>query len=161
MDDLIYVGKISSTHRLLGTLKVSTSFYLLEELLYKTVIIKKENDLKLFKIDKIKGFNGKRALIDFEKINNINLAKEILGYSIYIHRNLLPEYEEEITVVDYEVFDKNEYIGKVIDIMETSAHDILVIEGVKEILVPFIDVFVKNIDDDNKRIDLDLIEGFL
>ena len=61
-----------------------------------------------------------------------------------------------------EVFEKGEKIGEVIDIMETAAHDILVIQDIKnhkEILVPQIDVFVKKIDFDNNKMDVELIEG--
>lgn len=76
-----------------------------------------------------------------------------------IRKDLLPHYEEEKSVIGYEVFENKERIGEVVDILETSAHDILVIEGVKEILVPFIDVFVKNIDDDSEVIEVELIEG--
>ncbi len=46
--------------------------------------------------------------------------------------------------------------------LETAAHDILVIEDIvtkEEILVPNIDVFVKKIDFDNNKIIVELIDG--
>lgn len=45
--------------------------------------------------------------------------------------------------------------------MQTNAHDILVVEdeNEKEILIPYISVFVKNIDDEKQKIDVELIEG--
>lgn len=56
--------------------------------------------------------------------------------------------------------DNGEILGKVTDIFETAAHDILVIEGTNtEIMVPDIDEFVKKIDFDNREIFIHLIEG--
>lgn len=56
--------------------------------------------------------------------------------------------------------DNGEILGKVTDIFETAAHDILVIEGINtEIMVPDIDEFVKKIDFDNREIFIHLIEG--
>lgn len=161
MEDLVFVGHISSTHRLLGTLKIVSSFYLLEEIISKNIVLKKNGDIKLFKVTDVKNFNGKRALLELDNIKSIDEAKKILGYDIYIHKNLIPEYEEEENFIDYSVYDKGKYIGKILDIMETAAHEILVIKGEKEILVPFIDVFVESIDDAKREINLNLIEGFL
>lgn len=45
--------------------------------------------------------------------------------------------------------------------MENKAQDILVVKGEKEILIPFIDVFVKEIDDEREEIQVELIEGML
>ena len=98
--------------------------------------------------------------------NNIDLAKELNGLQIKIRRDLLPEKTEDDfylkDLLGVEVFEKGEKIGEVIDIMETAAHDILVIQDIKnhkEILVPQIDVFVKKIDFDNNKMDVELIDG--
>ena len=94
------------------------------------------------------------------------MAKELNGLQIKIRRDLLPEKTEDDfylkDLLGVEVFEKGEKIGEVIDIMETAAHDILVIQDIKnhkEILVPQIDVFVKKIDFDNNKMDVELIEG--
>ena len=114
----------------------------------------------------VKRINEKKAIINFEGINNIDLAKELNGLQIKIRRDLLPEKTEDDfylkDLLGVEVFEKGEKIGEVIDIMETAAHDILVIQDIKnhkEILVPQIDVFVKKIDFDNNKMDVELIEG--
>ena len=123
--------------------------------------MEKENNKK-----SVKRINEKKAIINFEGINNIDLAKELNGLQIKIRRDLLPEKTEDDfylkDLLGVEVFEKGEKIGEVIDIMETAAHDILVIQDIKnhkEILVPQIDVFVKKIDFDNNKMDVELIEG--
>ena len=163
MEDTYLVGTVKGTHHLVGTVKVNTSFYLIEELENQKVILKKDDDIKLLTLKKVKNFNGSRALLDFYEINNIDLAKKLNGYQIYVRQDLVPEYEEEISVIGYKVYDKGINIGVVENILETSAHDILEIRSLdnKEIMVPFIDVFVTEIDDDKKIIYTSLIEGMI
>ncbi len=163
MEDTYLVGTVKGTHHLSGTVKVNTSFYLIEELENQKVILKKDDDIKLLTLKKVKNFNGSRALLDFYEINNIDLAKKLNGYQIYVRQDLVPEYEEEISVIGYKVYDKGINIGVVENILETSAHDILEIRSLdnKEIMVPFIDVFVTEIDDDKKIIYTSLIEGMI
>ena len=163
MEDTYLVGTVKGTHHLAGTVKVNTSFYLIEELENQKVILKKDDDIKLLTLKKVKNFNGSRALLDFYEINNIDLAKKLNGYQIYVRQDLVPEYEEEISVIGYKVYNKGINIGVVENILETSAHDILEIRSLdnKEIMVPFIDVFVTEIDDDKKIIYTSLIEGMI
>ena len=146
IDNLIYVGTITGTHRLLGTVKLKTSFSLISEIIGFDVILKKDND--------------KRVLIDFESIKNMDNAKEYIGYNVYIRKDLVPDYEEELSLIGFKVYDKNEYIGDVIDILETAAHDILIINNdTDEIMVPMVDEFIKKIDEKEKLINTELIEG--
>ncbi|WP_156299844.1 ribosome maturation factor RimM [Streptobacillus canis] len=161
MEDLILIGTITGTHRLLGTVKVNTTFPLLLELVGLNVIIKNDfNDIKISKVEDVKGITDKRALIDLDKIKNVNDAKNLIGYKIYVRADLIPEYEEEESVLGYSVIDKGENIGEVVDIMDTAAHPILVVvKEDKEILIPFIDVFVTEIQDEKKQILVELLEG--
>ena len=102
----------------------------------------------------------KRVLIDFESIKNMDNAKEYIGYNVYIRKDLVPDYEEELSLIGFKVYDKNEYIGDVIDILETAAHDILIINNdTDEIMVPMVDEFIKKIDEKEKLINTELIEG--
>ena len=51
-------------------------------------------------------------------------------------------------------------IGTVKDVQLYDHHDVLVVSGTQKILIPYVDAFVKNEDIVNKRIDVELIEGF-
>lgn len=160
-DNLIYIGKISTTHKLAGCFKVSSRFSKILELINKDIILKKNDDFKIFNIKDVKIQNDKKFLMDLYNINNIEDAKKFINYEIYIRRDLIPDYEEKEDVIGFNVYNYNNYIGKVIDILETAAHEILVVDGDKEILIPYIDVFVKNVDFDESKILVELIEGFL
>ena len=160
MDNLILIGQVTGTHRLLGTVKVNSKFPNVESLKGLSVILKKDNDIKISKINDVKGITGGRVLFDLDKINNLDLAKELGGYKIYVRSDLVPDYEEEISIIGYNVYDKEEHIGEVIDILETAAHEILIVDNFgSEIMIPYIDVFVKEVDDVKKIIKVELIEG--
>lgn len=162
MDNTYFIGNITSTHRLGGTLKLSSSFYLLEEIKGLSILAVNENEILIFNVKDVRILNNKKALIDFAEINNIDEAKKIVGYKIYIRKDLVPEYIEDENLISYKVYEKENYIGMVVDTMETAAHDILIVEnGKKEILIPYIDVFVKEIDDNNMIIKVELIEGMI
>ena len=139
IDNLIYIGSITGTHRLLGTVKLKTSFSLISEIIGLDVILKKDSDMNVQKISNVKGMTDKRVLMDFENIKNMDKAKEYIGYNVYIRK---------------------EYIGDVIDILETAAHDILIIlNNTDEIMVPVVEEFVKKINEKEKIINTELIEG--
>lgn len=160
MDNLIFVGQIKGTHRLLGTLKVNTRFPNVEILKGLNIVLKKDESIKISKINDIRGITEGRMLINLDNITTIDQAKELSGYKIYVRNDLIPEYEEDISLIGYGIYDKEEYIGEVIDVLETAAHEILVVDnfGV-EIMIPYIDVFVKKIEDEKKEIKCELIEG--
>ena len=79
---------------------------------------------------------------------------------------MLPQKtEDEFYIKDLlgiEVFLDDEKIGEITDVMETAAHEILIVEDIKtkkEIMIPLIDEFVKKIDFENGRVEVNLIDG--
>ena len=65
-------------------------------------------------------------------------------------------------MIGFKVYDikGDEYLGEVTEIMDTAAHDIYVIESEEfETMIPDVDVFIKNIDFENRKILVDTIEG--
>ena len=166
MENLINIGTIVGTHHLRGSVKINSIFENIELIENERVLLEKNDKKKLFVVKNVKRLNDKKAILDFEGIDNIDAAKELNGYKVKIRRDLLPEKnEEEFYVKDLfgiEVFSENEKIGEIIDVMETAAHNILIIEDIntkKEILVPLIDEFVTKIDFPNNRIEVSLIDG--
>ena len=117
-------------------------------------------------VKNVKRLNEKKAILDFEEIGNVDSAKELNGYKVKIRRDLLPEKSEnDFYVKDLfglEVFSENNKIGEIVDVMETAAHNILIIEDIdtkKEIMIPLIDEFVTKIDFPNEKIEVTLIDG--
>jgi len=166
MENLVNIGTIVGTHHLRGSVKINSIFENIELIKNERVLLEKNDKKKLLVVKNIKRLNDKKAILNFEEIDNIDAAKELNGYKVKIRRDLLPKRDEDDFYVKdlfgIEVFSENEKIGEVVDVMETAAHNILIIEDIdtkKEIMIPLIDEFVAKIDFPNNRIEVILIDG--
>ncbi len=155
--DLIYIGKIANTHALKGEIKILSDFK------YKEDVFKKDNKINVngisYTIDSYRK-NNKYDMITLVGINNIDDALKLKGFGIYIDRSdyKFSGYLNE-DLIGLDVYDNNEYKGKIKDILISKAYEILVIEGKHRHLVPYIDEFVKKIDLENKKIEIKYIKG--
>lgn len=154
---MLYLGKIVNTHGLNGEIRIISDFKYKEDVFKINNIVYIDNNKYI-----IKSYRKHKIydMVTLDGIDNIEEAENIKGLDIYINRD---DYKfsgvlnEDILGLD--VYDNNIYKGKVIDIIKSNIYDILVIDGVKRHMVPNIDKFIKNIDLDNNRIDIEYIRG--
>ena len=100
---------------------------------------------------------GKTLVAKFEDVNDRDLAREYMGCEIAIEYGQLKRSDGEYLWVDLigcDVFlEDGTSIGKVQDLIETGAHDVLRVLGDKEELIPFVmDEFILAVDIENKKI---------
>jgi 16S rRNA processing protein RimM len=70
------------------------------------------------------------------------------------------EKNDNYIFIDYVIYNNNSIIGKIIDIVENKNQDLFeVVFNEKRILVPLVDEFIVNIDNDTKKIIMNLPEG--
>lgn len=165
-NNLVIIGTIVGTHHLTGTVKVNSIFEEIDVILGERVLLEKGDIRKLLTIKNAKKLNDKKLMLNFVEINNIEQAKEINGFQIKIRRDLLPEKNEnEFYIKDLlgvSVYENDEKIGEVLDVMETAAHEILIVKDIvskEEIMIPLVEQFVEEIDFKNNKINVVLIEG--
>ncbi len=160
--DLIYIGDIVNTHGLKGEIRIISDFK------YKNRVFEKSNNIYVgFDKQKLEiNSYRKHKIYDMITLVGINSIDEVIGYKgdkVYIDRN---DYKFDgpldEDIIGMHVYNNKEMIGTVITIMKNGIQDILVIEnnGNKN-MIPFVDEFVTNIDLENKRIDIKLIEGLI
>ena len=134
MENLINIGTIVGTHHLRGSVKINSIFEEIELIKGERVLLEKEEIKKILCVKNVKRLNEKKAILDFEEIGNVDSAKELNGYKVKIRRDLLPEKsEDDFYIKDLfglEVFSENNKIGEIVDVMETAAHNILIIEDI-------------------------------
>lgn len=118
--------------------------------------------------------HGGTIVAKFAGCNDRDAAFALRGQEIAVSRKALPTPEEGEyyweDLIGLAVFNReNIELGKVVKLMETGAHDVLVIQGGevqgtelqntgetrKEILIPFVGVFVLNVDLAQGRIEVD------
>lgn len=167
MEELVIIGKITGTHHLKGALKANINIGEEEDLIGEKVLVEKPNGEKnIFTVKKISPLVGDKFILEFEEIENKTQGNLLQNSIIKVNRMVLGLEEDEYLLQDLlgmEVItleDKN--IGKVTEVFDTAAHEILVVESDEtEALIPNIDTFIKEIDFENKKIIVELWEGML
>lgn len=157
---MIHIGKLVNTHGLKGEIKIISDFK------YKLDVFKKGNNIYIGE-DKLE-INSYRPhqiydMLTFKGINSIDDVLKYKGMEVYIERS---EYEFDgildEDIIGMEVYTGNKLIGKVTEIFKNKVHSILVIEKNGNInMVPYVDEFIKNIDLENKKIEINIIEGLI
>lgn len=105
--------------------------------------------------------HGKNVVAQIEGCNDRNQAELYRGLEIAIHRDQLPEPEENehywVDLVGLKVVNlQGQELGIVDSLMETGANDVLVVKGNKEHLIPYVqDEFIKQVDLENRCITVD------
>ncbi len=155
--NLIYIGKLVNTHGIKGEVRLISNFKYKEEVFKIGNIIyinNKEYKINSYRVHKM--FD----MITLDGINSIDEAIPLKGSNVYINKDdyTFSGYLNE-DLIGLDVYDKEIYKGKVSEILEGIKYDLLVIDGVKRHMVPNIDEFIKNIDLENKKIDINYIKG--
>ncbi|HFL8824087.1 MAG TPA: ribosome maturation factor RimM [Candidatus Azoamicus sp. OHIO1] len=158
------IGKIITAHGLKGELKMF-SFFNHKENIFKYPLYMLDKNYNRIFIKKT-GTYGKSFIISIEGIINRNTAESLRSKFIYIEESFIKNTEYStlglINLTSYN--QKGEYIGKVINIFNNKAHDILIIENKnkKKLFVPCIDkIYITEIDIKNGKILLNLENYYL
>ncbi len=160
----IKIAKIINTHALKGELKLELYTDFGFERFKKGQELFVENEL--LEVSSYREYRG-FGYVKFNSFDDINKVLKFKNKYIFINRNDIKDLEDGyyfFQLKGLEVFNNNEMIGTIIEIEEGIAHHNLRIklkDNEKTILVPYIDNFVKEINLDEKKIILSLIEGFL
>jgi len=168
MEEYLEIGQIVNTNGLKGVLKIKpftddiTRFEDLE-----TIYIQEANELIEFRIEQVR-YSKNMVLLKLEGIDDINEAEKYRNFYLKINRKDAVELEENsyfiIDIIGSEVYtDENYLLGKVIDVLPTGSNDVYVVktsEG-KEILLPAIEDVIKDVDINNKKIIVHLLEGLI
>ena len=155
--DLINIGKIVNTHGLKGEIRIISDFKYKKDVFKTNNIVYINNEKYIIKSYR---FHKIYDMITLDSINTIEQAEELKGLNVYINRNdyKFDGYLNE-DLIGLEVYDKDIFKGKVIDIVKTVTNDLLVIEGNKKHMVPNIPEFIKDVDLENNKIYIEYIRG--
>ena len=162
------IGQIVNTFGIKGFVKVNpwvndvTRFDDLEK-----VYIKIRKELKEVEIEKVK-YHKNQVLIKFKGIDTIEQAEILRNAILEIDReHAIPLEEGEYFIADLleseVISDKGEKLGILEDIYNTGSNDIYAVKNElgKSILLPGIPEVIKEVDLENKKIIVHLLEGLV
>lgn len=169
MEEYLEIGQIVNTNGLKGFLKIkplTDDITRFEELEY--IYIQKGKDLIKKQIEEVR-YVKNMVLLKLEGIDNIEEAEKYRNFYLKISKkdaieNLPENSYLVVDILECEVFtEEGEVLGKMVDVMQTGSNDVYIVknkEG-KEILLPAIKDVVKNIDIQNKKIIVKLMDGLI
>lgn len=169
MEEYLEIGQIVNTNGLKGFLKIkplTDDMTRFAELEY--IYIQKGKELMKRQIEEVR-YVKNMVLLKLEGINNIEEAEKYRNFYLKISKkdaieNLPENSYLVVDILECEVFtEEGECLGKMVDVMQTGSNDVYIVknkEG-KEILLPAIKDVVKNIDIQNKKIMVKLMDGLI
>ena len=168
MEKLLQVGVISSTHGVRGEVKVfPTTDDVKRFKKLKKVILDTGREHLPLEIESVKFFK-QFAILKFKGIDNINDIEKYKGKSLLVDReNAVKLRKDEYFIadmIDLTVFtDDGEEFGKLRDVLETGANDVYIIDSLKhgEVLVPAIKQCILDVDIENSKMVIHLMEGLV
>jgi 16S rRNA processing protein RimM len=160
----ITIGRVVNFHGIKGEVKiVSDSDFTAERFAVGNIVKIDNQNYEISSYRVHKNFH----LLKFKGIKNINQVKHLKGQDVLQDDDsvelVLEEGEfhfDEIIGLDV-VTDQDEMIGKVVNIFQTGANDVWVVEGEKEYMIPYIEDVVKEVNLENGKIMITPMEGLL
>ena len=168
MEQLLQVGVISSTHGVRGEVKVfpTTDDVKRFKKLKKVILDTGKEQLPL-EIEGVKFFK-QFVILKFRVIDNINDIEKYKGKSLLVDREHAVKLKKDeyfiADMIGMDVFtEEGELFGALKDVMETGANDVYIIEMTdgKEVLVPAIKQCILDVDIENRKMVIHLLEGLV
>ena len=163
MEKIVF-GKLVNTHGLRGEVKiVSTSDFKDERFKEGNQFYVGETLLTVKSHRVHKNFD----MVVFEEFDNINQVEKFKGMEVSIDKSNLSELEEDEfyyhELEGMEVFNNEDgsLIGKVIEVRDLPGSTILVVKGSKRVLIPFVEEFIAEVNLEEGKININVIEGLL
>ena len=168
MEQLLPVGVISSTHGVRGEVKVfpTTDDVKRFKKLKKVILDTGKEQLPL-EIEGVKFFK-QFVILKFRGIDNINDIEKYKGKRLLVDREHAVKLKKDeyfiADMIGMDVFTEDgELFGALKDVMETGANDVYIIEmsDGKEVLVPAIKQCILDVDIENRKMVIHLLEGLV
>lgn len=155
------IGKLVNTHGIKGEVRILSKFKRKELVFkkdFKFYIGRNKNEYIVESYRVHKNFD----MVVFKDNYNINLVEFLKGSYVYVNKDDIKLSENEFLAIDligFSVIIDDKLIGKVIDVVETNANDVLVLDF--NIMIPYVKEFILNINKDDKTILVKNVKGLI
>ena len=165
------VGKIVNTHGIRGELKILSQTDFPEERFKpgnKLFLMNPDETEKLEAVIETARVHKNSYIVLFKGWDDINKVEKYKGWSVKVGEDQLFELPPDefyyFEIVGCTVMsEEGQEIGKVTEILTPGANDVWVVQPSKgkPVYIPYIDDVVKQVDVENKRITIHLLEGLI
>jgi 16S rRNA processing protein RimM len=154
---MVVMGRVSAPHGVKGWIKVQPFTQDMDGLLdYPQWWLGTGGEWRAYRVAEAT-VNGKTVIASLEGFADREAAAAVKGAEVAVPRDSLPgnragEYYWSDLLSMEVVNTRNEPLGQVAKLMDTGPHTVLVLQGEKELLVPFVEHVIRNVDLDGRRI---------
>lgn len=165
-DDLVLVGHVTGAYGIQGWVRIRPYSSDADAMLHAKTWWLDKPDLRDVDMMQAK-IHGEDVVAQLMGIADRNAAEALKGATVHVRRSHFPVlasdefYWVDLIGLTVQNFD-GETLGEVSDLMDNGAHPILRVtapaaegEKAKEWLIPFVDQFVKTVDQTEKKITVD------
>ena len=109
---------------------------------------------------------GDRLCIAVEDVDSKELAARLTHKALLItdkQVDSLPDFEEEIDIVGYKVYQDGIKLGEITEVQELPAQDLIIFTTMdgSTVMLPFVEEFIEDIDDEQGILHVQLLEGMM
>lgn len=163
--EYITIAKILNTHGIKGELKVDVYTDFVEERFLKGSKLYIGDEHIEVIVKSYRMHNGFMLLL-LKDLEDINLVLKFKNEIVYKSNDDIKPSEDGYffrDLKDLDVYVEDKLVGKSMYCETGTSSDYLRVKTLddKEVLVPFLDVFIKDVDLENKRIDIVKMEGLI
>jgi 16S rRNA processing protein RimM len=164
----LIIGEVVRPHGLRGELKVKvlTEFPERFRLLDEVYLSDQDDEPRPYQLELVRHHQG-FAILKLRTCDDRTAAEKLRGQLVQIPRELAMPLEEGAyyiyQIVGLEVWtEAGEYLGRVVEVLETPANDVYVVQGPRgEILLPAIESVIRRIDLPAQRVTVILLDGLV
>lgn len=151
--DLVIVGRFGTPHGVAGWIRVASFTHPRENIDgYRPWLVAGDGGQRVLQVEGFKA-HGQGFVARLAGIRDRDQAQALTGFDILVPRSVLPElagtdeyYWRDLVGLEVRNADGGS-LGRVVSLLETGAHDVLVLEGAgAERLIPFVAAFVQAVD---------------
>jgi 16S rRNA processing protein RimM len=163
----VRVGRVARAHGLAGEVSVvMTSDVPADDLVGRTLWFVPPGEGARNALVRSVRQGPKGPLFRLAGFEDAHAVEAVRGRAVALAAADLPEGYEDLTFdpVGMKVFDRERgELGEIADVIETGANDVWVVEGGRfgQVLIPVIDDIELEIDEDEERIDVELLSGLI
>ncbi len=164
-EEITPIGKTGKTHGVKGEITVLFDHQNFDEEQIPFFVFEIDGIFVPFFVENYRFKTDTTALYKFQDIDLEEQASRLTNKTIYVKNEFAGEADDDSLrmFIDYEVEDADlGRIGKIIDADESTENRLFIIEKNKtELLIPAVDDFIEEIDDENRIIYMNLPVGLV
>ena len=159
--EYLYIGKLVNTHGIKGEVRILSNFRHKDKVFIKNMKFYIGRDKKEYIVEtyrKHKNFD----MVVFKDNYDINLIEHLKGSLVYINKDdLILDKNTYLSfdLINFDVIIDDNFIGKIIDVIDTPANEVLVLDN--NVMIPYVNEFIKEVDIENKKVIVNNMKGLL